>query len=177
MDDAYYRYPAGSSEHYEAYKKEFIEQGGAGYPFPDDAWSSYEVENAYELAWERFAESGGPDNPDMDEDAEREDDYGCTFRPRDLDVDPEPGLMRALEQGRQGESGSGERPPPPAYRSRPGGSDGSGSGSGETATSLPCSYLRNTMRSGPLTRTTTWADPVKLRSRASSIASRSEDRS
>jgi hypothetical protein len=90
MDDAYYRYPAGSSEHYEAYKKEFIEQHGIGYPFPD-VWSSYEVDNAYELAWERYAESGDPDNPDMDEDAGWEDDDGYTFRMQDLDIDPEPG--------------------------------------------------------------------------------------
>ena len=58
MDRAYYQAPAGSPEHYAAYAKEFAETGGAGFPVPASAEDSYEVDNAYELACERwFAEN------------------------------------------------------------------------------------------------------------------------
>jgi hypothetical protein len=54
MDDDYYRYPAGSPEHYAAYEKNFIATGGIGAVVPGDPQASYEVENAYELAAARY---------------------------------------------------------------------------------------------------------------------------
>jgi hypothetical protein len=91
MDDAYYRYPAGSTEHWEAYLKEFKQCHGIGYVFPDDAWASYEVDNAYELAALDY-EDPEPDDGIMDEDAER-GGGGCTFHPEDLSIDAEPEFL------------------------------------------------------------------------------------
>lgn len=52
MDADYYRYPVGTPEHYAAYEQEFWAYYGLGYPFPDDPRASYEVDNAYELAYD-----------------------------------------------------------------------------------------------------------------------------
>ena len=60
MDDNHLRYPIGSKEHYAAYEKEFTTDSGIGYPFHDDPQGSYEVDYAYELAFDRYAEAGGP---------------------------------------------------------------------------------------------------------------------
>ncbi len=58
MDRAYYEAVPGSPEQYAAYEQEFTETGGAGFPVPDSAEDSYEVDNACELACERwFAEN------------------------------------------------------------------------------------------------------------------------
>jgi hypothetical protein len=54
MDDAYYTAAPGSAEHYAAYEKEFTATEGAGFAFPDDPHASYEVDNAHELAHERW---------------------------------------------------------------------------------------------------------------------------
>ena len=54
MDDDYYTYPVGSPEHYAAYEKHFTATGGIHAVFPGDPQASYEVENAYELAAERY---------------------------------------------------------------------------------------------------------------------------
>lgn len=56
MDDAYYRAPVGSPEHYTAYEKEFAADDGIGFVFPDDPRASYEVDNAAELAAEAYDE-------------------------------------------------------------------------------------------------------------------------
>jgi len=74
MDRAYYEAPVGSPEHYAAYEKEFTETGGAGFPVPDSPEDSYEVDNAYELAAERwFAEMQArheePENPGPEDQA------------------------------------------------------------------------------------------------------------
>ena len=53
MDDDYYRYPVGSRQHYAAYEKYFIATDGIGAAVPGDPEASYEVDNAYELAYER----------------------------------------------------------------------------------------------------------------------------
>jgi hypothetical protein len=60
MDPAYYQAPAGSPEHYAAYEKEFTETGGALFPVPDSPEDSYEVDNAYELAYERWFAANEP---------------------------------------------------------------------------------------------------------------------
>lgn len=57
MDDAYCRYPAGSREHYAAYEKEFSANGGIDAAVPGDPEASYEVDNAWELAYERETEA------------------------------------------------------------------------------------------------------------------------
>jgi hypothetical protein len=93
MDDAYYRSPVGSREHYAAYEKEFNARRGGGYAFPDDVRASYQADNAYELARERRAESGDPGDVIADEDTEREDRY--TLHPGDPDLDPEIWLEQA----------------------------------------------------------------------------------
>ena len=59
MDDAYYQYPVGSPEHYAAYEKEF--NAGGIDPVDDPSIASdpramYEIDNAYELAYERETE-------------------------------------------------------------------------------------------------------------------------
>lgn len=54
MDDDYYRYPAGSPEHYAAYEKKFIATDGIDAVVPGDPQASYEIENSYELAAERY---------------------------------------------------------------------------------------------------------------------------
>lgn len=59
MDDAYYRSPVGSPEHYAAYEKEFTAQGGIDAAVPGDVEASYEVDNAWELAYDRMVEEGG----------------------------------------------------------------------------------------------------------------------
>jgi hypothetical protein len=61
MDSAYYETPAGSPEHYAAYEREFNATPGALYAFPDDPQASYEVDNAYELAYEHYASNGDPE--------------------------------------------------------------------------------------------------------------------
>lgn len=104
MDDAYYRYRAGSGEHYAAYEKEFIARYGIGFPFPDDPRASYEADNAYELACERYAESGGPENATVDEDAGRENGDRYTLRPGDPDIEAELWLSRALGRRQAAES-------------------------------------------------------------------------
>jgi hypothetical protein len=53
VDDAYYRYPAGSPEHYAAYQKEFTASDGIDAAVPGDVEASYEADNAWELAYER----------------------------------------------------------------------------------------------------------------------------
>lgn len=81
MDPAYYTAPAGSPEHYAAYEKEFEANHGLGFVFEDDPEASYEVDNAaelayerwfeeYELAQDRLAEEAAPDiaEPDADPD-------------------------------------------------------------------------------------------------------------
>ena len=82
--DDYFRYPTGSPEHYEAYKKAFAREGGTGFPVPDapvlvgvldDPRASYEADNAYELAWVALE----------DEDA----GWSCLSRPPDLRPYPE----------------------------------------------------------------------------------------
>jgi hypothetical protein len=61
MDSAYYEAQTGSPEHYAAYEKEF-NAGGIdrfGDPVIDaDPEASYEIDNAWELAWDRYAEAG-----------------------------------------------------------------------------------------------------------------------
>ena len=101
MDEDYFRYPTGSKEHYAAYEKEFTAYGGIGYPFPKDALGSYEVDYAYELAFDRYAESGGPEEGDLEKgdpvgDADRENGDGDIFRRQDPEPDLEPWLCRAL---------------------------------------------------------------------------------
>jgi hypothetical protein len=100
MDDDRLRYPIGSKEHYAAYEKEFTTDGGIGYPFRDDPQGSYEVDYAYELAFDRYAETGGPDGGDLEEDnpdsgADREDADWPAFRREDPEPDLEPWLCRA----------------------------------------------------------------------------------
>jgi hypothetical protein len=58
-DDAYYRYPAGSAEHYAAYEKAFAADDGVTFPFPDDPYASYEADHAYELAYESLEDEDG----------------------------------------------------------------------------------------------------------------------
>ena len=61
------RYPAGSPEHYTADKKQFGACQGAGYSFPDDPRSSYEADNACELAYEDYYANGGwPPSPALE---------------------------------------------------------------------------------------------------------------
>jgi len=62
----YHRYPIGSKEHDAAYEKEFTTDAGIGYPFPNDPQDSYEVDYAYELAFDRYAEAGAPDGGDLE---------------------------------------------------------------------------------------------------------------
>ena len=64
MDRAYYEAPAGSPEHYAAHEKEFTETGGAGFRVPDSPEDSYEVDNAYELAYERWFAENEPQDPE-----------------------------------------------------------------------------------------------------------------
>lgn len=57
MDEAYYRYPPGSPQHYAAYEKEF--RAGGITPTGDPAIDSdpaalYEIDNADELGYERY---------------------------------------------------------------------------------------------------------------------------
>jgi hypothetical protein len=71
MDDDYYRYPVGSPEHYAAYEKWFIATGGVGAAIPgDDPQASYEIDNAYELAAERYDESEDMYRHQLEEEAE-----------------------------------------------------------------------------------------------------------
>jgi hypothetical protein len=61
MDDAYYRSPVGSAEHYAAYEKEFTAGGITPIDDPDianDPRAMYEVDNAWELAYDRWVEEG-----------------------------------------------------------------------------------------------------------------------
>lgn len=67
MDRAYYEAPAGSPEHYAAYEKEFTETGGVGFPVPDSPEDSYEVDNAYELAYERWFAENEPQAREQDQ--------------------------------------------------------------------------------------------------------------
>ena len=67
MDHAYYEAPAGSPEHYAAYEKEFTETGGAGFPVPDSPEDSYEVDNACELACERWFAENEPQAGEQDQ--------------------------------------------------------------------------------------------------------------
>jgi hypothetical protein len=53
MDDDYYKYPAGSPEHYAAYDWHLIATGGLDVAVPGDPQASYEIDCAYELACER----------------------------------------------------------------------------------------------------------------------------
>lgn len=60
MDDEYYRYQAGHPKQYAAYEKEFHAGGidPTGDPEIDsDPEASYEIDNAYELAYERMIEA------------------------------------------------------------------------------------------------------------------------
>jgi hypothetical protein len=70
MDRAYYEAPVGSPEHYAAYGKEFAETGGVCFPVPVSAADSYEVDNAAELAYDRWLNDMGAVEP---EDREPED--------------------------------------------------------------------------------------------------------
>jgi hypothetical protein len=97
VDDAYYRSRVGSREHYAAYKKEFNARYGIGYVFPDDVRASYQADHAYELAYERFAESGETADIIADEDTEWEDSDRYTLHPGDPDIDPEIWLQRAVQ--------------------------------------------------------------------------------
>jgi hypothetical protein len=54
MDSRYYEYPTGSAEHRAAYAEAFAELEGIGFAVPDDPGLSYEIDNAYELAAERY---------------------------------------------------------------------------------------------------------------------------
>lgn len=57
MDDAYYRSPVGSPEHYAAYEKEFNVGGITPVDDPgiaNDPRAMYEIDNAWELAYERW---------------------------------------------------------------------------------------------------------------------------
>jgi len=56
MDDVYYRAPAGSPAHCAAYAKEFEATGGVDAAVPGDVETSYEVDNAWELEYERYME-------------------------------------------------------------------------------------------------------------------------
>lgn len=62
MDDDYYRYPAGSPEHYAAYEKEFNAGGIDPADDPEvagDPETMYEIDNAWELArgWDEYADA------------------------------------------------------------------------------------------------------------------------
>jgi hypothetical protein len=54
MDGAYYRAAPGTPEHYAAYEAQFGARAGDGFPVPDDPAASYEIENAQELAVDRY---------------------------------------------------------------------------------------------------------------------------
>lgn len=62
MDSNYYRYQPGHPRHYAAYEKEF-HAGGIDPPgnpeIDSDPYASYEIDNAYELAYERVIEEEG----------------------------------------------------------------------------------------------------------------------
>ncbi len=74
MDSRYHEYPAWSEEHRAAYAEAFAAAGGTGFPVEDDVGLSYEIDNAYELAAERY-DPGGVDGDDGGEaPAERYDD-------------------------------------------------------------------------------------------------------
>jgi len=73
MDGRYYELPAGSAGHRAAYGEAFAGSGGIGFPDPGDAGLSYEIDNAYELAAERYSAGyhAGPD-PEAAEEAAAE---------------------------------------------------------------------------------------------------------
>ena len=104
MSSDHLRYPIGSKEHYAAYEKKFIADRGIGYPFSNDPQDSYEVDYAYELAFDRYAECGGPDEGDLEDDldsnADQRDEDRRTFRRQDPEPDLEPWLYRARAQER-----------------------------------------------------------------------------
>jgi hypothetical protein len=54
MDSRYYEFPTGSAEHRAAYAEAFAESERIGFAVPDDVDLSYEADNAYELAAERY---------------------------------------------------------------------------------------------------------------------------
>jgi hypothetical protein len=68
MDRNYYEQPVGSPAHRAAYEAYFTAHGGIGFADPDDVDLSYKVNNAYELAAERYQESMEPEEPEPDPD-------------------------------------------------------------------------------------------------------------
>jgi hypothetical protein len=54
IDHSYYEQPAGSPAHRAAYEAYLTAHAGIGFPDPDDVDLSYEIDNAYELAADRY---------------------------------------------------------------------------------------------------------------------------
>jgi hypothetical protein len=94
MDDDFYIYPAGSSQHYEAYKKEFLASQHLGFGAADSPRESYEIDFADELARERaYAAMEDGSYWEGEEDAELEEDDWDSPRPSsdaDADYEAEP---------------------------------------------------------------------------------------
>ncbi len=78
MDSAYYEAPTGSPERYAAYEKEFATWNGLGFPVPGDPEVSYEIDNAWELAYDDPANVmlGLPEAEDPGPEIEPEPDAG-----------------------------------------------------------------------------------------------------
>ena len=98
MDPAYYEAQTGSPEHYAAYEKAFTASHGIGFPVADDPAASYEIDNAQELAYERYAEQGDLEaDPESDAEWDAEwtanhpDNCPCVTDPQWDRLEPEAG--------------------------------------------------------------------------------------
>jgi hypothetical protein len=90
MDGGDYRDSVGSPRDYAAYKKEFEAYEGIPFPFARDPGASYDVDYAYELAYERYMEEGdwGSLSPSCDLTSRN---GGPTAGRDDIEPDLEPG--------------------------------------------------------------------------------------